>query len=447
MNAVVILLSVSSILSFATTFLLIFSGLPVPKNAELTSLLASVACFGTAAVIMFASRNGKPGHDEAVAEELSSNTVPYNVQSMLIGIRKKLTEESESIREILEYPLFGKLLTAKTAEDLADAVTEAHRRIVSAENVLSALSDHVLTDSLILLPLADAIIKAVPEKTEEAAMTVLEKFMVVREASSNAAISARTLREQLEEKNEQSLSYAADLSRSAVRKERDVIKELAAATKENRTELQRMSEEIASGLDLLKNIEEITERSKLIAFNMSIEAARIGEKGLGFKVIITELHKLNEQTFDFSKKVAELLNRFRDHTTTLVTSMEAKSVAVVREVEHGMDTAESAVEKLIDASARTEEFTKQIAGMSESIDRDLDGVLESMQFQDITRQMIEGSMAILEDLQKTLDDCLARNEIYIDEKRKQDRFTTIKNRLVSNAKTKGEKDALMEVQV
>jgi methyl-accepting chemotaxis protein len=305
----------------------------------------------------------------------------------------------------------------------------------------------VLTDSLILLPLADAIIKAVPEKTEEAAMTVLEKFMVVREASSNAAISARTLREQLEENNEQSLAYAADLSRSAVRKERDVIKELSAGTKENRMELQRMSDEIASGLDLLKNIEEITERSKLIAFNMSIEAARIGEKGLGFKVIIVELHKLNDQTFEFSKKVAELLNKFHDHTTRLVNGMEAKSVAVVREVESGMEAAESAVEKLIDASARTEEFTKQIAIMSESIDRDLDGVLESMQFQDITRQMIEGSMAILEDLQKTLDDCLARNEIYIDEKRKQDRFTTIKNRLVSNAKTKGEKDALMEVQV
>jgi methyl-accepting chemotaxis protein len=212
-------------------------------------------------------------------------------------------------------------------------------------------------------------------------------------------------------------------------------------------ELQRMSEEISSGLDLLKNIEEITERSKLIAFNMSIEAARIGEKGYGFKVIIIELHKLNEQTFDFSKKVAELLNRFRDHTTALVTSMEAKSVAVVREVEHGMDAAESAVEKLIDASSRTEAFTKEIAGMSESIDHDLDGVLESMQFQDITRQMIEGSMEILEDLQKTLDDCLSRNEIYIDEKRKQDRFMTIKNRLVSNAKTNGEKEALMEVNV
>lgn len=445
MSALVILLSAAALLSFSTTFVLVFSGLPVPVYAELAGILAGISCFAALSVHLLYERTPPANADFSV--DVCSETVPFNVQSMLIGIRKKIAASSDSVKNILDYPFLARVLMAKNEEEFAASVLQTHEQIEYAENILAALSDHMITDTLILLPLADAIIKAVPGKTEEAAMVVLENFMVVRDASSHAAESARNLRAQLESGNEKSVSYAAELSRNAVRNERGVIRELANSTKENRAQLQLMSEEISSGLAILKNINEITEQSKLIAFNMSVEAARIGEKGQGFKVIISELHKLNERTFTFSKEVASLLSRFRQYTTILVDNMEKKSVAVITEVEKGMDAAESAVESLIEASSRTEAFTKEIAGMSESIDHDLDKVLESLQFQDITRQMIEGAMVILEDLKKTLDDCLSRNEIRVDESRMQDRFITIKNKLISNAKTKGEKEALMEVRV
>jgi methyl-accepting chemotaxis protein len=354
----------------------------------------------------------------------------------------------EAVRKLLSYPSIRDVLVAENAEGVWNAIEAAHARLEKAESVISILSDRLLTDCQVMLPLADAVIGAVPGKTEEAAFAVMEKFTVVREASSNAAAKARLIMGELADtQSENSVSYTSERSRAEVRKERAAVRELSVTLRENRDHLDAMSKEIESGLALLKNITEITEQSKLIAFNMSIEAARIGEKGRGFKVIITELHKLNDRTFEFSRQVAALLSRFRDHNALLVASVEEKAGAVISEVERGMDAAEASVESLIDASSRTENFARDIALMSESIDHDLDGVLESLQFQDITRQMIEGAQKILTQLNGTLDECLARSGVSVDERRKSERFIALREKFVNQSKTKGEKVALMEVRI
>jgi hypothetical protein len=447
MNAQIALMSMSCLFSVMTVGLLYLSGLP-PLATVLVS--SGAALFGASAIL---SRflQAKPKTTEFMPVGAGKNPesiVAHEVPALLKALEKKLSESRALKHEILEYPIVTDIFSSKDGGELAERISRAHQRIVVSEQILSVLSDSLLTDSLILLPLADAIIKSVPGRCEDAVMHVLDNFMVVREASSHAAESARSLREKLDDSSsEASIGFAAERSRTAVRNERSVIRELSQATKENRENLQAMSSEVEAGLALLKNISEITERSKLIAFNMSIEAARMGEKGRGFKVIIVELHRLNEQTFEFSKQVANLLKHIRDYTTALVSTMEQKSVAVVSEVEKGMDAAEGSVESLIDASSRTEAFTKEIALMSESIDHDLDGVLESLQFQDITRQMIEGALDILGELQASLNECLSRNDIKIDETRKRERFNSIRDRLIGNAKTKGEKTALMEVRI
>lgn len=330
------------------------------------------------------------------------------------------------------------------AKDLDSVISRASR----LEQLIGTISEAVVSNSHIHIPLADSIINAVPAKTEEAAFTVIDKFMVVKEASSRAASEARELRLELEDSSSsQSIRAIAENTRSALVTERGVIEGLRVCTRENQIHIKAMGSEIDSGLELLDNINDITERSKLIAFNMSIEAARIGEKGRGFKVIITELHKLNQRTLEFSSQVASLLSRFRDYNRLMHENMQDKADAVIVQVERGMRTTEEAVERLIGASTKTEEFTRRIAAMSESINKDLEGVLESLQFQDITRQMIEGARIILAEVKESLDSCLKSGELPVNRETIRDRFVQTKKRFIAQAKTKGEKEALMEVQL
>lgn len=446
MNASIVATAIASSLSFLAALLLFRNGASA-FAAAISAVLSTFAGMAGIALGVVRDRAAKAGAESARAAAESERETSSTVEALLGGLRKRLADAGDATGGVLGYPYVSRLLGAKNPDELASVITALHEENRRNERILASLSDRIITDASILLPLADAIIKAVPAKTEEAAMTVMEKFMVVRESSTNAAASGRTLREALDSGDAKSLARAADASRSAVKKEREAIRELSSATRENRARLGEMSDEIASGLELLKNIYEITEQSKLIAFNMSVEAARLGEKGNGFRVIIAELHKLNGRTLDFSKKVADLLRSFRDRTTQLVDAMEKKSLDVVTEVDRGMDSAETAVESLIDASKRMETFTREIAGMSDSIDHDLDRVLESLQFQDITRQMIEGALAIIGNMEKSLESCLRENGIRLDENERKARFAIVKKSLISNAKTIGEKEALMEVEV
>ncbi len=325
---------------------------------------------------------------------------------------------------------------------------EARARLGDMERSISAVSGALIPDMLSYLPLASAVIRSVPEKTEEAAFVVMDRFTVVKEATGAAASSARELRQDLEnEASGRSIRREAEISRKTVSDEKSVIAALRSCTKENHEQLLAMGREIETGLDLLKNIEDITARSKLIAFNMSVEAARIGEKGAGFKVIILELHKLNDRTLDFSRKVTDVMRKFRQYNEALVHNMEVKAEAVVDSVERGINAAEGAVETLISASGRTEDFTRDIARMAESINRDMDGVLESMQFQDITRQMMEGAECILGELMDRIEGCMGSAGLNVDRRLIESRFAEIRERFVRAAKTNGEKSALMEVRI
>ncbi len=378
----------------------------------------------------------------------TANLPGARVKALMADLHKTFSESADDIRKIVEYPLIGEILSASTAEEVANLVSLAHGRLLASENALSSVRDRALLDCLIYIPLVHAVAAAVPGKTEEAAFAVMERFMVVREAARHAAESARSMRLELEDTSgERSVSATAEKTRQSIGDERTSIRELSRCVKENREHLEAMRKEIESGLELLKGIADITERSKLIAFNMSIEAARIGEKGLGFKVIITELHKLNERTNDFSRQVANLLGRFGEYNEILMENIEDKAGTVIAKVERGIDAASLAVDSLIGATDRSQALTKEIALMSESIDRDLDGVLESLQFQDITRQMIEGSLAILAELRRNVEACVEDCGVSIDSMIKVERFSMLRNRLVRDAKTKGEKSALMEVRI
>lgn len=447
MNIQGLLVLIAALLSFGTTLILIFSGgslLSLGSIASFCSGLCALSAFFLYIKSSHAEKKNLTMKSKADPHLDDMHSFAFSM-STLSSIIKNSTNE---IQQIISYPLFNQMFSAESPEELQSVLTLAHDRLERAETVLSILADRVLTDCIVLLPLADAIIKAVPIKTEEAAFGLMEKFMVVREASERAESSARSLQAEIEDTASiKSITYTAENSRKAVQAERESILALSQGTRENREHLQSMSREIDAGLGLLNNITEITEQSKLIAFNMSIEAARMGEKGRGVKVITTELHKLNDRTFNFSRQVAELLGRFRDFNTLLVTNMEEKSAVVVSEVEKGIDATEEALESLIGAASHADNFTREIAVMAENINQGLDGVLESLQFQDITRQMIEGSQSILRDLKKSLDECLVEHDIPIDEKIKNERFNTTKQRLIAVAKTKGEKNALMEVQL
>ncbi|MEI6873920.1 MAG: methyl-accepting chemotaxis protein, partial [Spirochaetota bacterium] len=226
-------------------------------------------------------------------------------------------------------------------------------------SVLPDLS--AINDARRRLAFAKSIASSVPQKTEEAAFGLIERFESMRGNTSRAATSARDFKKSLTGglgSGRASVAEQAEKTRDVIKAQRDAIAALTSHNKQGAKELRSMGKELESGLDLLKGIEEITERSRLIAFNMAVEAARIGEKGRGFRVIVGELRNLNDRTADFSRQVIELLGRFRDFNATIVAGLAEETEQVAHQVQGGMDASEGAVESLIEASKSADSFAR-----------------------------------------------------------------------------------------
>ncbi len=81
------------------------------------------------------------------------------------------------------------------------------------------------------------------------------------------------------------------------------------------SELRRLQDRIVSVLELLlgavASMEEITARSNLLAINTSIEAARVGSAGSGFKVIAAEMRGQSEENSQQARLLAENLESLK----------------------------------------------------------------------------------------------------------------------------------------
>lgn len=398
--------------------------------ATLAAVAAGVACLApsprylpaslcflsaVAAAVSLASRRAK---DDLLARAESARQAEIQAEAL----RAKIEDSSREAAE-------ARSSAARAGAALEADLAQARARVWSA---------------LRCLGFARAVLAKVPAKTEDATFALMGRLVALRDESSqaaHAALESEGDRASIEHVN----SIAAEAG-SSIKSMRQSLAAMRIRDKEAAKELASLGQELKSGMELLTGIEEITERSRLIAFNMAVEAARIGEKGLGFKVIVNELRALNDRTVEFSHRVAGLLERFKRYTESLIKTAVENTAQVTDNVERGIREEELAIESLLKSSSSCVDLSVSVSGAVSSINRDLDGILESLQFQDITRQMIEGAMATMSDAELEIA-ALAPKPVDGDARLEDRRaIEELRAKLLARAKTRGEKEAIQEVK-
>ncbi|KUP92237.1 methyl-accepting chemotaxis protein [Tritonibacter horizontis] len=92
-----------------------------------------------------------------------------------------------------------------------------------------------------------------------------------------------------------------DLEPTVSRFLEDLVAQLSAAQRD------RDAKRSGDMLEAVKNAEAVGRNIRLIAFNASIEAARIGDQGKGFAVIATEIRTLADRTQSLLNNIATFL--------------------------------------------------------------------------------------------------------------------------------------------
>ena len=177
------------------------------------------------------------------------------------------------------------------------------------------------------------------------------------------------------------------------------VADIAAAMEEIRRRVDGMAAEIAALSDraqqigvITATVNELADRSNLLALNAGIEAARAGEHGRGFAVVAAEVRRLAEQSKAATRRVESILA----DVTTAATAAAQASEEGSRVVEVGLQL-----------TGRADEGIRSLTGTIRAASDAAEEIAASARGQSLEMQRIAGLMT---DLEASTHDVLAGTE-------------------------------------
>ena len=291
---------------------------------------------------------------------------------------------------------------------LEDGMLERDEYLLSHENLLRKILD--------LVPAIQRQLESVINHTEASAIEIGDKVRYIYDKAQEHLAESNEISNQFSGKVVRGLDGEERLSLSAVlngalqllKDMTDMLEESGRLNVEYSKSAAQILENTASINKITEDIQYISDQTNLLALNAAIEAARAGEHGRGFSVVAEEVRKLSDRTNQASNDITQIVGRVNDSVQEISTSLTA-NLEKTRSKKASVDTA---VTSLMDAAKEsTEVFSKLVQSSvvsSESVAHNIDQIVLSLQFQDITRQEIQAAVSPLKQIGGLAEEMVTR---------------------------------------
>jgi hypothetical protein len=181
----------------------------------------------------------------------------------------------------------------------------------------------------------------------------------------------------------------------------DECKKLNQETYEQIETLSSHLEEIDKQIDALNWI---SDQTNLLAVNAQIEAARLGKDAKGFHVIASEVHSLADRSRSVSKEVEKSLGLALQVKQSMLGSCVEAAKIDFSESSKASSHVEAAIGNAGNLETRVNELLSVLAEANSQLTQNYEKTVSVMQFDDITKQVLDRSYKDLSTLRTTLRD-------------------------------------------
>lgn len=241
-------------------------------------------------------------------------------------------------------------------------------------------------------------VSATIDSSEQAVMSMMQRMNRVH-------ANAHALRERIVHAVQRSQSLSADSldragqhgqSVSTLAQHQQAFEQAQLA---NQARVRAVAEQVRQLTPLAALITDISRQTNLLAINASIEAARAGREGAGFKVVAAEVRRLSTQTETAARQISEGIAQAAgsiDSEMSSAASLQSQSAA--QELVDIANHIQAMSDTLADVVPYLGELSSQMDTGMASVTEDIINTLGDMQFQDINRQLLEQINAALSSL-------------------------------------------------
>ena len=281
--------------------------------------------------------------------------------------RWNTTTQDPQLAPLLEG--FGKVI--ETLRTFVREINEAALRLSSSANqVLAASTQHETSST----EQAAAI--------HETTATMEELKHASAQIAENAGAVARVAEETL---------GAARAGRGAIAEFIQAMQQIRSdgiAVADSIAKLSKRVERIGTVVEV---IDEIADRSDLLALNAALEGSRAGEAGKGFSIVAAEMRRLAENVLDSTKENKSLITEIREATANAGSAADASKVATESGEKLGAVAAQ-AVEGILAGVQETSDAARVINLATQQQRTATEQVVASMaEIEDVTRQTTQAS--------------------------------------------------------
>jgi twitching motility protein PilJ len=204
----------------------------------------------------------------------------------------------------------------------------------------------------------------------------------IQQVSQSASLSASVAEQSLA--NARQGNNAVKNTIAGMDRIRDQVQETAKRIKR----LGESSQEIGQIIQL---IDDIADRTSILALNASIQASMAGEAGRGFAVVAEEVERLADRSTEATKKIAGLVKTIQSETNEAVGAME-KGIQEVIEGSKLASQAGQALGEIESVSNKLADLIQSISTTSKQQAHASEGVSKSMaEISEITQQTAAGT--------------------------------------------------------